>query len=322
MDKRNAKVPIMLKIAVGFFAFVFIGAVASLIYFRVYLSQDVVASSNGFISSIVGEFGLLYYGLIPFLALASVVIWYLIVKSFCKHRKLSELASPKPVQEQPMMRDVPFQDSVIQHTKPSSNDKIIDEMPIQTGQSPLVSMANADTIPTVVSNQTPREKIGVPQQFAPKYMLEDYVSTISELKKVIAKSKLPEIILLPNQTAQLSDVDQARVVKLKSFNHNKTFNSIKLHQVGLDKLVSSVQHNTKCEYKIMEEPEKNPEPSKQALRYLTADEIVAIHRKQKSEQVKLSMDQPLDNVDSGDEQGLNDIAKFYYQNNPAEYMAK
>ncbi|MEG0692344.1 MAG: hypothetical protein RR444_04605 [Oscillospiraceae bacterium] len=67
----------------------------------------------------------------------------------------------------------------------------------------------------------------------------------------------------------------------------------------------------------MPKPEPKKQPEKVELHYLTADEIVLLHRKEKEDKIK----QTLESVDSYDNEikTLNDIAKFYYESDLEEY---
>ncbi|MEG0692345.1 MAG: hypothetical protein RR444_04610 [Oscillospiraceae bacterium] len=254
MDKTKVKAPILLRIALAFFTLLFILSTSALFYFRFYLVSDVQLPSYISIlaDSMRGGLGFVYYVLIPLLVVLGVTFWYLIAKGIRKERLLFELEHTVPEEDDDTMRVVPFQDSVAKSTLCGVNSEIASEVTTQTVKSPIVPTKQSKCVHEAGECETSCEKTDMSLQFAPNYVLQNDISSISELKAMIAKSKSPEISICPNDDlSNLSEKDKEQLQKMNSLDRDKIFNQIKQHNELLDTKEKVLPVVPKHTYKVI-----------------------------------------------------------------------
>ncbi|MFZ2539426.1 MAG: hypothetical protein WAX04_11060 [Oscillospiraceae bacterium] len=329
MDKNKVKAPILIKIALAFFTLLFFLSATSLFYFKFYLGNDAVIPPyiRFFADTMRGSMGYFYYTAVPALIVISLVLWAVIAKAYRKEKMLNELEHTIPVEDNDIMRSVPFQDIVSKSDNDFKNHDLRHEVSTQTLKSPIVP---TQKVPCVHQAKETQTEVGtdVCLEFAPKYVLQNEISSISELKEIIAKGKIPEISICTNDDlSSLSDDHREQMKRINSLDTNKIFAKIKQNNIELDLNDQEEKLAPKLTYRVVLKQAKQPKqkaepkcetlPVKVELKYLTADEIVSRHRIDCES--KKNANEFVFSACQSEKKTLGDMAKFYYESDLQEY---
>ncbi len=332
MDKNKVKAPILLQIALAFFTLLFFLSVFSLLYFRFYLGSGAVISPyiKLFFDIARGSMGYIYYTVIPAMIVLILIVWTVLAKAHRSEKVRNVLEHTVFDEDENTMRALPFQDIVSRGDSGFKNHHLRYEVSTQTVKSPIVPTKKAPLVHKA-DEVSAEVEADVSLQFAPSYVLQSEISSISELKEIIAKGKNPEVSICSNgDLSSLSDGNKEQIKKINSLDANKIFAQIKQNNITLDLNGQVEKHVPKHKFRVLfkQVKQQNQKPDfesenisvKPELVYLTADEIVSRYRidceskKNKNELVFSGL--------KNEEKTLDDMAKFYYESDLLEYSVE
>lgn len=221
------------------------------------------------------------------------------------------------------MLESPFQAIVMRADSDFINRDLLKEVYMETLTSPVISTkkpAKADTPPSkplpVMNKVLPLEE---PSDFSPKYIFNNDVSTIKELKKLIQEEKKVKVsFIIDGDMSKITTDDRLKLEKINSFDANKAIEGIKNSNCDIPQLQED--KGGECRYKIVTLEEKTPlKEEKSANKYLSANEIINEHRKV-SEAKKARTAAFSSSMDENKTAG--ELAQFYYKSDINEYKSK
>lgn len=318
MDQHKVKAPILLKIAVIFFTTVFIFSTATFLYLQFFWGEEVVipASIHFLTDAMRGENGSFYFVIIPAIVAVCFIAWIILVKASRRERLLCELEQTVPSVGDIPMKSGPFQEVGIKGKFAPQRHPALEEVVTQTVQSPIVAVPHAASASPVKAIQPTKE---TRQEFTPSYLNQTEISTIRELKEQLAKEKLPIVsIFRGGNLSELSEGDKRRLEKIHEVNADRIFADIKQRNAE----ILAAEPANQAPSKDAKSPLQPTSPLKKAeteptTSYLSADEIVMLHRKlqtQKKQQGKFVL-----SSESDEDKTADHIAKFYYESNLEGY---
>lgn len=214
----------------------------------------------------------------------------------------------------------PFQAIVTKKDSDFVNRDLLREISMETLKSPIIKNVKASLtlnegeVELQQQQQQQQEETITDEEiseFAPKYILENDISSMSELKEMIARKKPPKIsFIINNDFSRISQTERKNLDKIMSLDTKKIIGAIKKNIENIDSV--DRLHSPPRRYKLACVSEADPVVEKKdsfKQKYLSADEIIAIRRREADEK-KAKADAFADQI--SDVKSPEDFAKLYY----------